>query len=62
MIVATTESARAAGARAGALIKAGTGPIGGRGGGKDDMAQGAGSDASGIDAALRAINAELAAL
>lgn len=62
MIVATTESARAAGARAGALIKAGTGPIGGRGGGKDGMAQGAGSDASGIDAALRAINAELAAL
>lgn len=40
MIVATTESARAAGAKAGALIKVGVAPIGGRGGGKDDMAQG----------------------
>lgn len=62
MIVATTESARAAGAKAGALIKAGVAPIGGRGGGKDDMAQGAGSDPTGIDAALRAVNTELTAL
>ena len=62
MIVATTESARAAGAKAGALIKVGVAPIGGRGGGKDDMAQGAGSDPTGIDAALRAVNTELTAL
>ena len=32
------------------------------GGGKDDMAQGAGSDPTGIDAALRAVNTELTAL
>ncbi|MBK1994319.1 hypothetical protein FSE90_08680, partial [Campylobacter novaezeelandiae] len=56
------ESARAAGAKAGALIKVGVAPIGGRGGGKDDMAQGAGSDPTGIDAALRAVNTELTAL
>lgn len=62
LIVATTESARAAGAKAGALVKVGTAPIRGRGGGRDDMAQGAGTDSSGIDAALRAINAELTAL
>ena len=43
-------------------IKAGIAPIGGRGGGKDDMAQGAGNDPTGIDAALHAVNAELTAL
>ena len=62
MIVAATESARAAGAKAGALIKAGIARIGGRGGGRDDMAQGAGSDSAGIDAALRAVDTELTAL
>ncbi|WP_130865478.1 alanine--tRNA ligase [Acidipropionibacterium timonense] len=62
MIVATTDSARAAGARAGALVKAGTAPLGGRGGGKDDMAQGAGSNPAGIDEALRTVAAELSAL
>ena len=33
--------------------------VGGKGGGKPAMAQGSGSDASGIDAALAAVEAEL---
>lgn len=61
IIVATTESARAKGARAGALLRAAVAPINGRGGGKDDMAQGAGSDLSGADAALKLVAAELSA-
>lgn len=62
MIVATTESARAAGAKAGALIKVGISRLDGRGGGKDDMAQGAGSNASGVDDALSTVASELSAL
>ncbi|MDN6557265.1 MAG: DHHA1 domain-containing protein, partial [Acidipropionibacterium acidipropionici] len=47
--------------RAGALLRAAVAPINGRGGGKDDMAQGAGSDLSGADAALKLVAAELSA-
>lgn len=62
IIVATTAPARQKGARAGALLRAAVGPINGRGGGKDDMAQGAGTDFSGADAALRLVASELSAL
>ncbi|PSL39468.1 alanyl-tRNA synthetase [Labedella gwakjiensis] len=55
VIVATTESARSAGAKAGALVRIAAGVLGGGGGGKDDLAQGGGSDVSKIDAALSAI-------
>ena len=34
--------------------------VGGRGGGKADLAQGSGKDPSGIDAALAGVRAELA--
>ncbi|MBO3664268.1 alanine--tRNA ligase [Microbacterium stercoris] len=58
-VVLTNEAARAAGAKAGVLVKAALEALGGRGGGKDDMAQGAGSDASAIPAALDAVRAHL---
>ncbi|WP_420114249.1 alanine--tRNA ligase [Pseudactinotalea sp.] len=60
VVVATNESARAAGIRAGALVRAAATALGGGGGGKDDIAQGGGSDASATDRALTAVTDELA--
>jgi len=60
--VATTERAREAGAQAGAFVKVATGVLGGGGGGKPDLAQGGGQDASKIDAALDAIRNAVEAL
>ncbi|AXH35937.1 alanine--tRNA ligase [Humibacter sp. BT305] len=60
VIVATTESARSAGAKAGALAKTAAGVLGGGGGGKDDLAQGGGSDPAQIPAALSAIERQVA--
>ncbi|MCS5496884.1 alanine--tRNA ligase [Cnuibacter physcomitrellae] len=60
VIVATTESARSAGAKAGALAKSAAGVLGGGGGGKDDLAQGGGSDPAQIPAALSAIERQVA--
>ncbi|VEI02129.1 Alanine--tRNA ligase [Acidipropionibacterium jensenii] len=62
IIVATTSTARAQGAKAGALLRAAVAPISGRGGGKDDMAQGAGTDSTGADAALGLVASELSSL
>ncbi|AXE38794.1 alanine--tRNA ligase [Acidipropionibacterium virtanenii] len=62
IVVATTGTARSKGARAGALLRAAVAPIHGRGGGKDDMAQGAGTDLSGAEKTLRLVAAELSAL
>ncbi len=61
VIVATNESSRAAGAKAGALAKVAAGVLGGGGGGKDDIAQGGGSDVAAIPAALDAVLAALTA-
>ncbi|GAB3126644.1 alanine--tRNA ligase [Tsukamurella serpentis] len=58
-VVAANDAAQDLGVKAGDLVKAAAPSVGGRGGGKADMAQGAGSDADGIDAALTAIRAEL---
>ncbi len=55
VIVATTQGARDAGAKAGALARTAASVLGGGGGGKDDLAQGGGSDVSAIPAALSAI-------
>jgi alanyl-tRNA synthetase len=55
VIVATTQGARDAGVKAGALAKQAAAVLGGGGGGKDDMAQGGGSDVAAIGAALQAI-------
>ena len=52
VVVAVNDAARDRGLAANDLIGVVGGPIGGRGGGKADVAQGGGSDVSGIDAAL----------
>ncbi|KAA9395096.1 alanine--tRNA ligase [Kocuria coralli] len=62
VLAATTESARAAGAKAGALVRTAAGALGGGGGGKDDLAQGGGQDASKTGEALTAIVGQLSAL
>ncbi|MFC4137089.1 MULTISPECIES: alanine--tRNA ligase [unclassified Microbacterium] len=59
VVIATNDAARAAGAKAGALVRVAAGVLGGGGGGKDDVAQGGGTDASALDAALDAIVTEL---
>ncbi|MGO3555853.1 MAG: DHHA1 domain-containing protein, partial [Microbacterium gubbeenense] len=62
VVIATTEAARQAGAQAGALVKTATGVLGGGGGGKPDLAQGGGQDATRVDAALDAVRAAVLAL
>lgn len=60
VVAATTDAARALGLSANDLVRA-VGPfVGGKGGGKDDVAQGGGTDASRIDDALAAVHAEVA--
>ncbi|WP_022880836.1 alanine--tRNA ligase [Gryllotalpicola ginsengisoli] len=60
VVVATNAAAREAGAKAGSLVGVAAGVLGGRGGGKDDFAQGGGSDAQAADAALAAVAGALA--
>ncbi|MCE1175438.1 MAG: alanine--tRNA ligase-related protein, partial [Propionibacteriales bacterium] len=60
LITATTAAARERGAKAGALVAVGAPALGGRGGGRDDLAQGGGTDVNGAAAALSAISAALA--
>ena len=55
LVVAVSDAAKAAGLKAGALVKIGSTILGGGGGGKDDFAQGGGTDASQSEAALLAI-------
>ena len=55
LVVATSEEARAAGVKAGALVKLGSAALGGGGGGKEDFAQGGGIDTSKISEALSII-------
>jgi alanyl-tRNA synthetase len=55
LVVATSDEARAAGVKAGALVKIGSAILGGGGGGKDDFAQGGGTEVSKIADALLAI-------
>jgi alanyl-tRNA synthetase len=59
VIVATTESSRAGGAKAGQLAKIAAGVLGGGGGGRDDMAQGGGTNATELGSSLEAIITEL---
>ncbi|WP_144712170.1 alanine--tRNA ligase [Curtobacterium pusillum] len=61
VIVATNDAARGAGVQAGPLAKEAAGVLGGGGGGKPDLAQGGGTDASALPAALRAVTDRLAA-
>ncbi|MGK0715985.1 alanine--tRNA ligase [Leucobacter sp. W1153] len=59
VIAATTQAAREAGVKAGALAKIGAQVLGGGGGGKDDLAQGGGTDPTKLDEALSAIRRAL---
>jgi alanyl-tRNA synthetase len=59
-VVATTAAARERGLAAGKLVPAFAPAVGGRGGGKPDLAQGGGSDPSGVPAALDALRRALA--
>ena len=59
VVAAVNDAARERGLSANALVSA-LGPlVGGRGGGKDDVAQGGGSDTSGIDEALALVATEV---
>ena len=55
VVVATNAAARAAGVRAGALVRTASGVLGGGGGGKDDLAQGGGTDAARLGEALASV-------
>ncbi|PIE21285.1 MAG: alanine--tRNA ligase [Arachnia propionica] len=55
VVAATNELARERGIRAGDLIATAVVPLGGRGGGKPDLAQGGGSNGAGIQACLDAV-------
>ncbi|WP_430592921.1 alanine--tRNA ligase [Humidisolicoccus flavus] len=59
VVVATNQSARDAGAAAGALAKTAASVLGGGGGGRPDMAQGGGSNAAALPDALVALRGEL---
>ncbi|MGQ0837422.1 alanine--tRNA ligase [Actinokineospora sp.] len=59
-VVATTATARDQGIAAGTLVPAFAAAIDGRGGGKPDLAQGGGTDATGIGAAVTALRGALA--
>ncbi len=62
VVVATTAAARDAGAKAGQLVGLAVAELGGRGGGRDDVAQGGGTSAAGVTAATSAVERALAAL
>ncbi len=55
ILIATNEAARAAGVKAGVLVRLAAGILGGGGGGKDDVAQGGGTDAGKVSEALTAV-------
>jgi alanyl-tRNA synthetase len=59
-VVATTAAARTRGLAAGALVPVFGPAVGGRGGGKPDLAQGGGTAPEGIPAAVAALRSELA--
>ena len=59
LLAGATDAAVASGFSAGNVVKAIAGMVGGRGGGRPNMAQAGGSDISGIDAALEAAKKEL---
>jgi alanyl-tRNA synthetase len=59
LVAAASDAARAAGIKAGELVKIGSTVLGGGGGGKDDFAQGGGTDATKSREALEAIAAKI---
>lgn len=61
VLIATTEAARAAGHKAGNLVRTASQVLGGGGGGKDDLAQGGGADVAKITEAQAAVRGALGA-
>jgi alanyl-tRNA synthetase len=61
-VVATTEAARGKGLAAGKLVPSFAPAIGGRGGGKPDMAQGGGTNPAGAPEAVTALRAAVAGI
>jgi alanyl-tRNA synthetase len=55
VVIATTQGARDRGLNAGELVRVASETLGGRGGGKDDIAQGGGTDGSRAEDALKAV-------
>jgi alanyl-tRNA synthetase len=55
VVVVTTAGARDRGLRASELVQTASETLGGRGGGKDDIGQGGGTDASQAEDALKAV-------
>jgi alanyl-tRNA synthetase len=60
VVVALNDRARETGLNAGALVKVAAGQLGGSGGGKDDVAQGGGTDPSGAQSALTQVEQAVA--
>jgi alanyl-tRNA synthetase len=60
VVAAVNDLARERGVSANALVRAVGSLIGGKGGGKDDVAQGGGSDATRLDEALVLVSTEIA--
>src|SRR4051794_12626587 len=61
LIATVNPAAQQRGLSANDLLKAAAGPVGGRGGGKPDVAQGGGTDPAGIPAALAAVQETIGA-
>ena len=59
LVVATNQSARDGGIRAGDLVRTGAKVLGGGGGGKPDVAQGGGTDPNALQDALQAVAAQV---
>jgi alanyl-tRNA synthetase len=55
VVIVTAEGARNRGLKAGELVRTASETLGGCGGGKDDIAQGGGSDGARVDDALKAV-------
>jgi alanyl-tRNA synthetase len=55
IVIATNDGARDQGLAAGDLVRAAAGELGGKGGGKPDLAQGGGSQPESVPAALAAV-------
>jgi alanyl-tRNA synthetase len=60
VVIALNDAAQAWSLKAGELVRVAAEPLGGRGGGKDDVAQGGGTNEGGISAALSAVEHAIA--
>jgi alanyl-tRNA synthetase len=61
-VIVTTQGARDRGLKAGDLIRTASETLGGRGGGRDDIAQGGGTDSSRVPDALKTLEAAISSV